>query len=73
MWLCRACAYPWPCAVSRLLLADEYANDRPGLCVHLAGRFHDAVADLYQLNPYEAPELGILYRRFLAWVPGRSG
>ena len=72
MWLCRACARPWPCAVSRLLLLDEYAGNRSDLCVRMSARFHESVTDLYRLNPYEAPDLSTMYQRFLAWVPPKN-
>jgi hypothetical protein len=75
LWLCRACAAPWPCATARLALTSEYADDRVALCVYLAGQLHDAATDLHTLNPHDAPEPSQLFARFLGWsvAPRRSG
>ncbi|SCL17821.1 hypothetical protein GA0074692_0261 [Micromonospora pallida] len=70
IWLCRACAHPWPCAVARLTLSREYADDRIGFCVYLAGQLHEAVTDLYRLNPHDVPEPPQLFARFLGWACG---
>ncbi|NBE83871.1 hypothetical protein GVV04_23480 [Micromonospora sp. NEAU-HG-1] len=68
LWLCRACAAPWPCAVARLTLLREYADARVTLLMYLAGLLHDAADELYTLNPHDAPEPGQLFDRFLAWA-----
>lgn len=46
LWLCRACADPWPCANARLSLKAEYAQDRTSLCVYLGSMLYDACEDL---------------------------
>ncbi|WP_423790967.1 hypothetical protein [Micromonospora cathayae] len=68
IWLCRACARPWPCGTARLTLNREYADDRIGLCLYLSSQLHQAVADLYRLNPDRAPEPPQLFARFLGWA-----
>ncbi|MFG1954740.1 hypothetical protein [Micromonospora sp. NPDC048830] len=68
LWLCRACAAPWPCATARLTLLREYAHDRVALLVHLGGQLHDAADDLYRLNPHDGPEPRHLFDRFLGWA-----
>ncbi len=68
LWLCRVCAAPWPCSPARLTLGREYAGDRLALSVYMTGRLHDAVADLYRLNPNPGPDLTELFDRFLGWV-----
>ncbi|WP_320069700.1 hypothetical protein [Micromonospora sp. RTGN7] len=68
LWLCRACAAPWPCATARLTLLREYADDRIALLIYLAGLLHEAIGHLYTLNPHDAPEPGQLFDRFLAWA-----
>ncbi|KUJ46635.1 MULTISPECIES: hypothetical protein [Micromonospora] len=69
LWLCRACAAPWPCATARLTLIAEYAHDRIALSVYLCAVLHEAAADLYRLDPDEGPTPAALFARFLAWVP----
>jgi hypothetical protein len=51
LWLCRACAAPWPCATARLTLLHEYADDRVALLVYLGGMLHDATGELHTLHP----------------------
>ncbi|WP_433343713.1 hypothetical protein [Micromonospora sp. CA-111912] len=68
LWLCRACAAPWPCATARLTLLREYADDRIALLIYLAGLLHEATGHLYTLNPHDAPQPGQLFDRFLAWA-----
>ncbi|MGW0433313.1 hypothetical protein ACWDV4_12350 [Micromonospora sp. NPDC003197] len=66
LWICRNCAGPWPCGAARLSLLREFADNRPGLCVYLAGQYVIAVDDLYPTHP------ALIYGRFLGWVPRRS-
>ncbi|RKN38872.1 hypothetical protein [Micromonospora endolithica] len=68
LWLCRACAAPWPCATARLTLCREYAHDPVALRVYLCTLLYDAAADLYRLNPYDGPDPKDLFNRFLGWV-----
>ncbi|MFC0503826.1 hypothetical protein [Micromonospora costi] len=69
IWLCRVCAAPWPCGTARLELRREYVTDPVALRIYLCTLLHDAVADLYQLNPHDGPDPRDLFRRFLAWAP----
>ncbi|GAB3152941.1 hypothetical protein GCM10027290_44860 [Micromonospora sonneratiae] len=68
-WLCRVCAAPWPCGDGRLELLREYADDRIGLSFHLATLYVQAATDLHQIHPYEGPDPGVLFQRFLGWLP----
>jgi hypothetical protein len=68
IWLCRVDAHPWPCGEARVALLRQYDGDMIGLAVYLAGMLHDAAADLYALNPHEAPKPSALWDRFLAWL-----
>ncbi|GAB3804067.1 hypothetical protein [Micromonospora zhanjiangensis] len=68
IWICRACAAPWPCAMARLLLRAGYLHDRVGLAVHLCGLLHEAARDLYRLNPHDAPPPRALFERFVGWT-----
>ncbi|WP_243715765.1 hypothetical protein [Micromonospora sp. KC207] len=70
LWLCRACAAPWPCAFARLTLRQEYAHDKIGLHVYLCAVLHEATADLYRLHPHDGPDPRSLFDRFLGWVRG---
>ncbi|WP_433116022.1 hypothetical protein [Micromonospora sp. CA-246542] len=68
LWLCRVCAAPWPCALARLALRQEYAHDRIALSIYLCTVLHDAASDLYRLNPHDGPAPAALYVRFLGWA-----
>ncbi|WFE31747.1 hypothetical protein [Micromonospora sp. WMMD975] len=57
-----------PGAPARAALLREYEGDMVGLAVYLAVLLHDAVGDLYRLNPNEMPEPAVLWDRFLAWL-----
>ncbi|MGC1211164.1 MAG: hypothetical protein WA890_07880 [Micromonospora sp.] len=72
LWLCRACAAPWPCATARLTLLRECAHDRIALLVYLGGLLHDAAADLHTLNPHDGPPPHQLFARFLGWAIARE-
>ncbi|MBO4206906.1 hypothetical protein [Micromonospora echinofusca] len=69
LWFCRNCGLPWPCPSARLLLRCEYDRDPVGLSVYLCGLLHEAVADLYRLNPHDAPAPQALFDRFVGWSP----
>ncbi|MFI7658874.1 hypothetical protein ACIBTW_08295 [Micromonospora parva] len=71
LWLCRVCAAPWPCPVARLTLRQEYAHDCVGLSVYLCAVLHEAVADLYRLNPHDGPDPAALFTRFVGWARPR--
>jgi hypothetical protein len=71
MWCCRACVDPWPCATARLLLRAEYGGDRLSLTGYLCGHLHQAMLDLYRLNPDTAPEPQAMFDRFVAWSKHR--
>ncbi|MEU5783946.1 hypothetical protein [Micromonospora lupini] len=71
MWCCRADGRPWPCADARLLLKAEFDEDPAALTIYLAGLYHEAAHDLYQLNPYDGPAPRELFERFVAWGPFR--
>jgi hypothetical protein len=71
LWLCRACADPWPCATARLLLKAQYDQDQVALSIHMCGVLHEAVRDLYRLNPHEAPAPRAMFDRFVGWTPYR--
>ncbi|MBQ1026256.1 hypothetical protein [Micromonospora sp. C95] len=72
LWLCRACAAPWPCATARLALLTEYRDSHVALSIYLAGMLYDAVEDLYRLNPHDAPKPAALHDRFLGWAAPRA-
>ncbi|MBO4208850.1 hypothetical protein [Micromonospora echinofusca] len=71
IWCCRACGHPWPCARARLHLTAEYADTLVTLSVYLCGLLHEAVGDLYRLNPADGPSPQAMFDRFLGWVPHR--
>jgi len=47
-------------------LLREFAHDRIGLCVYLAGLYVVAVTDLHPTDP------ALIYGRLVGWVPRRS-
>ncbi|MFY1578331.1 hypothetical protein ACN26Z_25880 [Verrucosispora sp. WMMD703] len=70
-WCCRTDGQPWPCGEARLLLRAEYEHNLTGLSIYLAGLMHEAMRDLYHLNPHDAPTPPVLFSRFLAWTRPR--
>ncbi|MFI5837500.1 hypothetical protein ACIA5A_27865 [Micromonospora sp. NPDC051300] len=68
IWLCHHDGLPWPCPAARAGLLREYAGDTVGLAVDLAGALHDAVGDLYALDPHDGPDPAVLWDRFLSWL-----
>ncbi|SCE84251.1 hypothetical protein GA0074695_1538 [Micromonospora viridifaciens] len=69
LWLCRACAQPWPCGPARLALLAEYEGARTALIVYLAACREEAREQLAKLNTSEPPPE--LTGRFLAWARSR--
>ena len=67
MWICHACAAPWPCLTARSLLAVEYATNHVGLSVYLASALYTAIDDLHRLNPNPGVDPAEMFERFLAW------
>ncbi|MFI2709769.1 hypothetical protein ACH495_06515 [Micromonospora sp. NPDC018662] len=37
IWICTACAHPWPCGPARLELAAQYASEPHYLALDMAG------------------------------------
>ncbi|MBQ1051595.1 hypothetical protein KBX50_24375 [Micromonospora sp. C51] len=72
LWLCPACAAPWPCAAARLTLLADYRDSPVALSIYLGGMLYDAVEDLYRLNPHDAPKPAALHDRFLGWAAPRA-
>jgi hypothetical protein len=72
IWLCRTCATTWPCPAARLMLKAEYGDDRAGLCVYLCGLLHEAIEDLYRLNPHDGPNPQGLFDRIVGWARPRT-
>jgi hypothetical protein len=64
-WTCAGCSAPWPCASRRHRLVVEYPHDLLPAALYLAACLVEAAYDLP-----EAPA-GVLYRRFLGWLPER--
>ncbi|GAA2327631.1 hypothetical protein [Dactylosporangium salmoneum] len=67
-WRC-GCGEPWPCAVRRAQLLEDY-SDRP-LQLHLlmGGYVADALADLDRPG---APDAETLRRQLHEWLPPRT-
>jgi hypothetical protein len=54
--------------MARLQLKCEYTDNRVSLAVYMATMLHDAVADLYKLNPYAGQDVAELSTRFIGWT-----
>ncbi|MDM4720498.1 hypothetical protein QTQ03_13260 [Micromonospora sp. WMMA1363] len=67
LWLCRACAQPWPCAQARLLLIVEFDGKAVDLAIYLSSLYYEAAHDLFRLNPDDGPSPRELFERFVAW------
>lgn len=67
LWICTACAHPWPCAPARIALLAEYAGDRRSLALDLADLLQEATADLTRICP-QPPDPAATYGRFLGWL-----
>lgn len=63
LWLCRACGAPWPCAIARSSLREEYAGHPTTLAIYLGLHLYEAAADLHRLNPYGEPDPKTLFDR----------
>ncbi|MFY1686879.1 hypothetical protein [Plantactinospora sp. WMMB782] len=68
LWLCRACAAPWPCPTARLLLQSEFASAPAALSILMVAVLHEAMTDLHALNPGAEPDLAELFGRFVGWT-----
>ncbi|MEH0935237.1 flavin reductase [Micromonospora psammae] len=67
IWICAACAHPWPCGNARLNLLVEYHGDRKTMALDLAGLMSEASEDLTRICP-KPPDPMDLYPRFLGWA-----
>ncbi|MFI2710848.1 flavin reductase [Micromonospora sp. NPDC018662] len=67
LWICTACAHPWPCARAQVELAADYFGETTWLAVDMAELLNEATADLTRLCP-NPPDPVALYGRFLGWV-----
>ncbi|WFE42251.1 flavin reductase [Micromonospora sp. WMMD998] len=67
LWICTACAHPWPCGPARLELTAEYAGEPQYLALDMAGLLNEATEDMTGLCP-APPDPLALYGRFLGWV-----
>ncbi|WP_422753017.1 hypothetical protein [Micromonospora sp. WMMD708] len=72
-WGCRACGHPWPCDGARSALLAEYAGNRIGLFLYLAGCLHEAIDDLSQPDVSGTSDCEDLFDRFVDWARRRAG
>lgn len=61
-WLCSGCGAPWPCAIRRLQLLQEYRFAPVSLAYYMSLCLMDAAQDMSWAPPMS------LHRRFLGWV-----
>jgi hypothetical protein len=67
-WLCRTCAFPWPCAQARHDLLADHADDLVFLAVFMASTMAEAVRDLVELHPATTPTPAQIWDRFMQWL-----
>jgi hypothetical protein len=69
-WDCRVCGEPWPCAVAKVELAEQYRRFPHGLSV-VVGSFLIEAIDDWAAGTGTPPDL---YERFLGWAeePGAA-
>ncbi|KUL39304.1 hypothetical protein ADL15_09940 [Actinoplanes awajinensis subsp. mycoplanecinus] len=63
-WDCKVCGRPWPCAVAKVELAEQYQRFPHGLVVYLSSCLIDAIDDWAAVPGGLPPDL---YERFLGW------
>ncbi|GGN96240.1 hypothetical protein GCM10010112_87330 [Actinoplanes lobatus] len=63
-WNCKVCGWPWPCAVAKVELAEQYQRFPRGLVVLLGSYMIEAVDD-WAAGRRTPPDL---YERFLGWI-----
>lgn len=73
LWLCRTCGHPWPCAVARLGLRKEHAENPTATIIYLHLCLYEAAMDLRRLHPDARPDADALHERFVAWARRRPG
>lgn len=67
IYICTACAHPWPCGPTKLELVRDYQDARRDLAVDLAALLREAIEDLTRVCP-DPPDTAVLYCRFLGWL-----
>lgn len=63
-WLCDTCRHPWPCAVIRAQLGEDYAGNRASLGAYMGGYLELAIAD----RPVLPSEI---YQQVVGWIRRR--
>ena len=63
-WDCQACGQPWPCAVAKVELAEEYGNPSSSLAFFLGSCLLAALDDW--AGGAGGPPAD-LYERFIGW------
>jgi hypothetical protein len=64
-WDCKVCDEPWPCAVAKVELAEQYQRFPHGLAVFLGSCMLEAIDD-WATGAGGPP--ADLYERFLGWT-----
>jgi hypothetical protein len=66
-WHCTVCGQPWPCAVAKVELTEQYPSANLGL--FMASCWHEAIENLRDSEERVPPDL---YQRFLGWISGAT-
>lgn len=64
-WDCRACGQPWPCAVAKVDLAEQFARRPTELTLYLSANMYEAIEDMRAATRGTPAGLS---GRFLDWV-----
>ena len=64
-WDCRVCEQPWPCAVAKVDLAEQFAHRPTRLKIYMRSNMYEAIEDM-RAGTRGSP--AGLSERFLLWV-----
>ncbi|GGN47060.1 hypothetical protein FHR83_007489 [Actinoplanes campanulatus] len=63
-WDCVVCGKPWPCAIAKVELVEQYQRFKNGLAIYLGSCLIDAIDDWAAGSGGPPPDL---HERFLGW------
>jgi hypothetical protein len=64
-WYCRVCEQPWPCAVAKVDLAEQFARRPTELTLYMSANMYEAIEDMRAASRGSPAGLS---ERFLHWV-----
>lgn len=64
-WDCEVCGEPWPCAIGRVELLEQYSGWPFGLSLLLGSYLIEAINDY---SAGQQPRPADLYERIIGWI-----